>query len=182
MKYISCGCRHNAEKCIQNTNYKSTHAGLCYSCCDEELFKSGSRRKKKKPSGFSQTRTSLSCYMCFPRDESLVHFSLGAPTNKSSGCFAFSTLAADVFMGLLHVGDEHIYTIFPNFPIVSNSLCCGFRCFALGCSSNAVCPVFGSIEPLSACSWSENQTEPKLPVKMERRTVTADHNDHFQVL
>lgn len=91
---------------------------VCVTVVMMKNFSKVGRGKKKKPSGFSQTRTSLSCYMCFPRDESLVHFSLGAPTNKSSGCFAFSTLAADVFMGLLHFGDEHIYTSFPNFPIV----------------------------------------------------------------
>lgn len=111
---------------------------------------------------FPNKNVAKSLHVCL-RDESLVHFSLGAPTNKSSGCFAFSTLAADVFMGLLHFADKHIYTIFPNFPIVCVA---GFAVLRSDVPSNAVCPVFGSIEPLSASSWSEIQTEPKLPVKV----------------
>lgn len=128
VKHISCGCRHIAQKYIQNTKYKSTHGGLCYSCYDEELFKSGSRKEKEAERVFPNKNVAKSLHVC-PRDESLVHFSLGAPTNKSSGCFPFWTLAADVFMGLLHFADEHIYTIFPNFPIVCVA---GLRCFALG--------------------------------------------------
>lgn len=96
VKSVSCGRRHNAQKYIQNPKYKSTRGGLCYSCYDEELFQSGSRRAKEAERVFPNNNVAKLLHV-FPRDESLVHFSLGAPTNTSSACFAFRTLAAAPF-------------------------------------------------------------------------------------
>lgn len=82
--------------------------------------------KKKKPRGFSQTRTSLSCYMCFAEMSHLLTFHFGTRQTYFPAVLLFSTLAADVFMGLLHFGDERIDTVLST----GEGSRCAFRWFA----------------------------------------------------
>lgn len=50
--------------------------GLCDTCYDEELFKSGSLEEKKEPGRFSQNKNAVKSLHVFLCDESLVHFHL----------------------------------------------------------------------------------------------------------
>lgn len=74
VKHGSSGSRHDVQKYIQNINTRVRV--VCVTVVMMKNFLKVGRGTKKKPSGFSQTRTSLSCYMCFCEMSHLFTFHL----------------------------------------------------------------------------------------------------------
>lgn len=152
MKHGSSGSRHDVQKYIQN----ACAGGLRDGCYDEELFKSGSWNEEEAKRVFPNKNVAKLLHV-FLRDESLVHFSLGAPTNNSSGCLAFLTLAARVLWASF-TSVTNVFT--PSYQ--TRTVC--VACFAhqpLRCRSNqpGVCLLFGSIQLfISASSWNGAKT------------------------